>query len=88
VLGQFNPVVVFFKTQPQEFFEGKASSLSSTISEIEGILLFNNEEEERQLRSDLGKFSIAETSIDSILFSRLLGQNCDIAVKTQEQIEK
>jgi DNA-binding Lrp family transcriptional regulator len=88
LLDRFNPVVVFFKTQPEEFFEGKASSLTSTISEIEGILHFNNEEEEEDLRSELEKFGIAEASVDSVLFSRLLGENCDITVKTQEQVER
>jgi hypothetical protein len=33
-------------------------------------------------------FGVAKVSIDSILFLRLLGENCNITVETQEQVEK
>ena len=87
VLDRFNPVVVFFRTEPEEFFEGKASSITGTVNEIEGILLFNNEEEEDQLKLELEKLGITKVSTESILFSRLLGEKCDITLKNPEQVE-
>jgi len=59
-----------------------------TASEIEGILLFNNEDEEKQLKLKLERFGITKVSIEYVLFSRLLGENCDITLKTPEQVEK
>jgi len=88
VLGQSNPIVVFFRTAPEEFLEGKDSSIMETVSEIEGILLFNNEEEERQLKLELEKLGITKVSIEYVLFSRLLGENCDITPKTAEEVEE
>ena len=87
VFDRFNPVIVFYRTEPEEFFEGKSSSITETISEVEGILLFNDEHEEKQLKLELEKLGITDMSIQSILFSRLLGENCDIIPKTPEQIE-
>jgi len=87
VFDRFNPVIVFYRTEPEEFFEGKSSSITETISEVEGILLFNDEHEEKQLKLELEKLGITDMSIQSILFSRLLGENCDIILKTPEQIE-
>jgi len=88
VLDRFNPVVVFFRTEPEEFFEGKASSLTVTVSEVEGILLFNNEEEEKELRLELEKLGVTLVSIEPVLLSRLLGEECDVTLKTPEQVEK
>jgi len=87
IFDQFNPIVVFFRIDPEEYFEGKVSSISETISEVEGILLFNNEEEEIQLRLALEKLGLEDVSIESILFSRLLSEECDITLKTPEQVE-
>ncbi|MDH5441461.1 MAG: AsnC family protein [Candidatus Bathyarchaeota archaeon] len=87
ILDRYNPVVVFFRTEPEESFEGKAASISETISEVEGILLFNNEEEEKQLRAELEQIGIRDVSIEFVLFSRLLGEKCDVTLKTPEQVE-
>jgi len=87
ILDRYNPVVIFFRTEPEEFFEGKAASISETISEVEGILLFNNEEEEKQLRAELEQIGISNVSIEFVLFSRLLGERCDVTLKTPEQVE-
>ncbi len=87
ILDQFNPVAVFFRTFPEEFFEGKASSIAGTISEVEGILVFNDEKEERELILELEKLGISQVSIESILFSRLLGERCDITLKDSGQVE-
>jgi hypothetical protein len=76
ILHRFNPVVVFFRTEPEEFFEGKAASL-----------LFNNEKEEDQLRAELEQIGISDVSIEFVLFSRLLGEKCDITAKTPQQVE-
>ena len=88
ILDRYNPVVVFFRTEPEEFFEGKAPSMTETISEIEGILHFNDEVEEKKLRLELEKLGISKVSIEYVLFSRLLGENCDITLKTPEQVEE
>jgi len=87
ILDRFNPVVVFFRTEPEEFFEGKAASISETVCEVEGILLFNNEEEEKQLRAELGQIGVGDVSIEFVLFSRLLGEKCEVTLKTPEQVE-
>jgi len=87
VLDQFNPIVVFFRTDPESFFSGEFSSLTETISQVEGILHLNSEEEERQLRLELEKLNLKYVSIESVLFSRLLGEKCDITLKTPEQVE-
>ena len=87
ILHRFNPMVVFFRTEPEEFFEGKAASVSETISEVEGILLFNDEEEEKQLRVELEQIGISNVSIEFVLFSRLLGEKCEVTLKTPEQVE-
>jgi len=87
VLDRFNPVIVFFRTDPESFFSGKTSSLTETISEVEGILFFNNEEEEKQLSRELKNLGLTQVSIQSVLFSRLLGEKCDITLKTPDQIE-
>jgi len=87
IFNRFNPIIVFYRTEPEEFFEGKFSSITETISEVEGILLFNDEHEEKHLRLELEKLGITDMSFQSILFSRLLGENCDITPKTPEQIE-
>lgn len=88
VLDRFKPVVVFFRTEPEDFFEGKAPSITATINEIEGILHFYDEEEEKQLRLELEKLGISRVSIEYVLFSRLLGEKCDITLKTPEQVEE
>ena len=87
ILDRFNPIVVFFRTNPERYFEGKASSVTATISEVEGILHINDKEEENRLRRDLENLGLRQVSIHPILFSRLLGERCDIALKTPEQIE-
>jgi len=87
VFDRFNPVVVFFRDDPEEFFEGKASSLTETINEVEGVLLFNNGEEEGQLVSELEELGVTSIVIEPVLFSRLLGENCDLTLKSPEQIE-
>lgn len=87
LLDRFNPVVVFYRTEPEEFFEGKTSSITETIHEIEGILLFNNEGEEKQLKLELEKLGLTKVTIESILFSRLLGEKCDVTLKTPKQVE-
>lgn len=87
VLDGFNPIVVFFRTAPEDFFRGEASSLTETVDEVEGILHFSDEDEEEQLRSELGKLGIAELSIESVLFSRLLGERCDLTLAPPETVE-
>ncbi len=88
VLDGFNPVVVFFRTAPDDFFQGKAASITETIDEVEGILHFNDEDEERRLRSELGKLGITELSIEPVLFSRLLGERCDLTLAPPETVEE
>ena len=88
VLDGFNPVVVFFKTIPDDFFEGKRGSLTETIDEVEGVLHFNNEGEEEKLRQQLERLGITELSMESILFSRLLGERCDLKLTPPENIEE
>jgi len=88
VLDGFNPVVVFFKTIPDDFFEGKRGSLTETIDEVEGVLHFNNEGEEEKLRQQLERLGITELSMESILFSRLLGERCDLKLTTPENVEE
>jgi len=58
-----------------KIFDRKASSITETISKIEGILHFNDEEEEEQLRMEFEKLGITNVFIEYILFSRLLGEN-------------
>lgn len=87
VLDGFNPIVVFFRTAPDDFFQGRISSITETVDEVEGILHFNDEDEERQLRSELEKLGITEASFESVLFSRLLGERCDLTLKPPEDIE-
>ncbi len=87
VLDRFNPIVVFFRTDPENFFSSEFSSLTETISQVEGILHLNSEEEERQLRLELEKLNLKHVSIEPVLFSRLLGEKCDITLKTPEQVE-
>ncbi len=87
VLDRFNPVVVFCRDDPEEFFNGKASSITQTIDEVEGILLFNNGDEEKHLKSILLDRGMAEVTIEPVLFSRLLGEKCDITPKTPNQVE-
>jgi DNA-binding Lrp family transcriptional regulator len=88
ILDRFNPVVVFFRTQPEAFFNEKVSSINETINEIEGILHFNNEKEEEQLRKELGELGIKDVSIEFILFSGLLGEKYDINLKAPDQVEE
>jgi len=88
VLDGFNPIVVFFRTEPEDFFQGKTSSITETINEVEGILHFNNEDEERQLRLELEKLGITGLSIESVLFSRLLGERCDLTLTPPEDVKK
>jgi len=87
VLDGFNPIVVFFRTAPEDFFQGKTSSITETIDEVEGILHFNDEEEERQLRLELEKLRVTELSIEPVLFSRLLGERCDLTLTPTEDVE-
>ena len=87
VLDRFNPIVVFFRDDPEEFFSGKASSLAETIDQVEGILWFNDEDEEKDLRSSLRNQGITSVTMEPVLFSRLLGEKCDITLKTPEQVE-
>jgi len=88
VLDSFNPIVVFFRTTPEDFFQRKTHSLTETIDEVEGILHFNDEDEEKQLRLELEELGIIEVSIESILFSRLLGEKCDLTLTTPENVEE
>lgn len=88
VLDGFNPVVVFFRTVPDDFFEGKTGSLTETIDEVEGVLHFNNEGEEEKLRQQLERLGITELSMESILFSRLLGEKCDLKLTPPENAEE
>ncbi len=88
VLDSFNPIVVLFRTTPEDFFQGKTNSLTETIDEVEGILHFNDEDEEKQLRLELEELGIKEVSIESILFSRLLGEKCDLTLTTPENVEE
>lgn len=87
VLDGFNPIVVFFRTAPEDFFQEKTSSITETIDEVEGILHFNNEEEERQLRLELERLGVTELSIEPVLFSRLLGERCDLTLTPSEDLE-
>ena len=87
VLDRFNPIVVFFRTDPESFFSGEFSSLTGTISQVEGILHLNDGEEEKQLRLKLEKLNPRQVSIESVLFSRLLGEKCDITLRTPEGVE-
>jgi len=87
VLDRFNPIVLFFRDDPEEFFSGNASSLTETIDGIEGILWFNDEEEEKDLRESLHNQGIAAVTMEPVLFSRLLGEKCDITLKTPEEVE-
>jgi hypothetical protein len=86
LLDRYNPVVVFFRTAPEDFFQGRAQSLTDTIDGVEGILHFNNEEEEGRLRMDLDELGIKESSIEPVLFSRLLGENCDLEPVSPEEV--
>lgn len=87
VLDGFNPIVVFFRTTPDDFFQRKASSITETVDEVEGILHFNDEDEERQLRSELEELGITELSIEPVLFGRLLGERCDLTLTPPEEVE-
>jgi len=87
VLDRFNPIVVFFRDDPEEFFSGKASSLAETIDQVEGILWFNDEDEEEDLKSSLRNQGITAVTMEPVLFSRLLGEKCDITLKTPEEVE-
>ena len=87
VLDRFNPIVVFFRDDPEEFFSGKTSSLTETIDQVEGILGFNDEDEEKEFRESLRDQGITAVTIEPVLFSRLLGEKCDITLKTPEQVE-
>jgi len=86
ILDKFNPVVAFFRTNPQGFFDGTFSSLSSTISEIEAILNINDEADLVDLRAQLRDIGVSDFSLEPILFSRLLGEKCDITRRTPEDI--
>lgn len=88
LLDRFNPVVVFFRTAPDDFFIGRAPSLTETIDVVEGILHFNDEEEEGRLRMDLDELGIKESSIEPVLFSRLLGENCDLEPVSPEGVRE
>ncbi len=88
VLDDFNPLVVFFRTAPDNFFQGKTTSLTETIDEVEGVLHFNDEGEEEKLRHELERLGITELSMESILFSRLLGERCDLKLTTPENVEE
>lgn len=87
VLDGFNPIVVFFRTTPDDFFQGMTPSLTETIDEVEGIFHFNDEDEEKRLRLELERQGITELSIEPILFSRLLGERCNLALISPEQVE-
>ena len=87
VLDRLNPIVVFFRDDPEEFFSGRASSIAETIDEVEGILWFNNEDEEKHLKSSLQTLGIEGVTMEPVLFSRLLGEKCDITLKTPEEVE-
>jgi len=87
VLDRFNPIVLFFRDDPEEFFSEKTSSLTETIDQVEAILWFNDEDEEEQLKSSLRNQGITAVTMEPVLFSRLLGEKCDIAVKTPEEVE-
>lgn len=86
ILDKFNPVVAFFRTNPQGFFDGTFSSLSSTISEIEAILNINDEADLVDLGAQLRDIGVSDFSLEPILFSRLLGEKCDITRRTPEDI--
>lgn len=86
ILDKFNPVVAFFRTNPQGFFDGTFSSLSSTISEIEAILNINDEADLVDLGAELRDIGVSDFSLEPILFSRLLGEKCDITRRTPEDI--
>lgn len=86
LLDRYNPVVVFFRTAPDDFFQGRAPSLTDTIDVVEGVLHFNNKEEEGRLRTDLDELGIKESSIEPVLFSRLLGENCDLEPVSPEGV--
>jgi len=88
VLDDFNPVVVFFRTVPDDFFQGKAGSLTETIDEVEGVLHFNDEGEEDKLRQELERLGITELSMESILFSRLLGERCNLKLTPPKKVEE
>ena len=87
VIDLFNPIVVFFRTAPEDFFQGKTYSITETINEVEGVLHFNDEDEEKQLRLELEKLGITDLSIEPILFSRLLGERCDLTLIPLENVE-
>lgn len=88
LLDGFNPILVFFRTTPEDFFQGGTHSLTETIDEVEGILHFNDEEEEKQLKMEFQKLGITDPSIESVLFSRLLGERCDLTLTPPEVVEQ
>ena len=86
IIDGYNPVIVFFRTTPEDFFGGKTPSLTETIDEVEGVLHFNDEDEEERLRSELEGLGVEDLSIEPILFSRLLGENCDLSLNPPEKV--
>lgn len=86
MLDKFNPVIAFFRTDPQSFFHGTSPSLSSTISEIEAILNVNDEAGLNDLRDQLRELGVPDFSLEPILFSRLLGEKCEIARRPPKEI--
>jgi len=88
LLDRFNPIVVLFRTDPEGFFAGRARSLSGTISEVEAVLNVNGEAELQSLRDGLLQIGTSNFTVQPILFSRLMGEKCDIELKSPSQIRE
>ncbi len=88
ILDHHNPVVVLFRTDPEDFFEGEASSLTETVSGIEATVVLNNAKEEKELTSDLARVGVTEFTIEPVLFVRLLGEKGELTLRTPREVER